>query len=235
MNPISGQLPPTGRRPAPRMQLSEEIAAYLREMIMSGQLAAGEQIYVDALGKEFDTSATPAREALLALRGEGFIHMEPRKGFKIASLTRRDVADLYSVQSYIAGELAARAAADADKELTETLNQTQELMRKAAAKEAADEVEHLNFEFHRAINRAAESPKLTWLLGVVVRYVPRRFYALIPGWMDASVKDHDAIIEAFGDHDADRARTTMSAHINHASKLLEDHLERNGFWDDETS
>lgn len=213
-----------------RVQLSEEIAAYLRDLIMSGQLRSGEPLHIDGLARQFETSATPVREALLVLSGEGFVQMEPRRGFRIAPLTRRDVEDMFLVQSVIAGELASRAAHAATEPFLEEISRLQQKMREADARSDEEQIEVLNFQFHRLINLTATSPKLTWLMGLVVRYVPRLFYGTISGWHDATLRDHSAIIEAFRTSNAQAAQEAMASHIEHAGRLLVSHLEHQGFW-----
>ncbi|HYM49869.1 MAG TPA: GntR family transcriptional regulator [Candidatus Limnocylindrales bacterium] len=215
---------------AERVPLGEEIAAYLRELIMSGQLRSGQSLNIETLAKDLETSATPVREALLGLKGEGFVLMEPRRGFRVAPLSRQDVEDMFLIQSMIAGELTARAAAAATDQFIEEVSGLQAGMIEADRRSDDDELERLNFEFHRTINRTTASPKLAWLLGLVVRYVPRIFYATIAGWNEASLRDHAAIIDAIRDRDADAARRAMAQHIQHVGDLLVSHLEKQGFW-----
>lgn len=214
-----------------RVPLSEEIATYVRELIMSGQMGSHQPVNIDALARSLQTSATPVREALLLLTGEGFVQMEPRRGFAIARLTRGDVEDMFLAQSMVAGELAERAARVISQHLLDQITGLQEEMaRDDASSQNREETEVLNFEFHRLINRAAESPKLSWLLTVVVRYVPRLFYSTIGGWHEASLRDHAAIIDALKEHDPEGARRAMAFHIRHAGELLATHLENQGFW-----
>lgn len=216
-----------------RPELSREIASYIRDLIMSGQLRSGDALNIDRIAKELDTSITPVREALQTLRAEGFARFEPRRGFRVAPLSQDDVRDLFLVHAQLAGELAARAAARITEAELAAVQELQERMRAAVERDAFDEVVELNFDFHRTINHAAGSPKLRWLLGTVVRYVPRRYHAAIPGWLDASVRDHDAIIDALRNHAGERARHAMSGHVQHAGDLLLAHLVQQGFWRDE--
>ncbi|MEP9413040.1 FCD domain-containing protein [Gordonia sp. VNQ95] len=51
-------------------------------------------------------------------------------------------------------------------------------------------------------------------------YAPRRFFASVEGWPQASAQDHRAIIDALRRRDADAARTAMSDHIRKAGRLL---------------
>lgn len=214
-----------------RPQLPDEVSSYIRDLIMAGQVRAGEYLRLERIATELDVSVTPVREALLALRGEGFVQLEARRGFVVAPLTRTDVEDLFRVQAHIAGELTARAARRIDAATVDRLAALQDRLEDAASRSLSDEVEELNHAFHRTINRSAESAKLAWMLGTVVRYAPRRFYASISGWQKASVGEHRTIIAALRGGAADTARDTMYHHITHAGELLVDHLAARGLWD----
>jgi DNA-binding GntR family transcriptional regulator len=216
-----------------RRQLSDEVAAYVRELIMSGQVRHGEVLRLERIAEDLGISVTPVREALLSLRGEGFVTLEPRRGFLAAPLTRQDVQDLFEAQAYFAGELAARAAGKISEDELASLDRTQAVLEEASATRDPAAIERANHEFHRTINLCAGSPKTSWLLQLVVRYAPRRFYSSIEGWTQASVDDHHLVLAALRAGDADAARQAMRAHIRHAGALLVVHLEGRGFWDEQ--
>jgi len=209
----------SGRPPA-RQQLSDKAAGYVRGLIMSGELRPGAGVRPETVGEALGISATPAREALQALRVEGFLDVLPRVGFVVAPLTGQDIRDLFQAQALIAGELAARAcqqATDADLRELEALHH--ELIAAAArANEAL--LEEKNHAFHRQINLMAGTPKMVWVLGLLARYVPRRFYSEIPGWPQATVDDHERIVDGIRARDPALARTAMHEHITHAGELL---------------
>ncbi|MGH3318573.1 MAG: GntR family transcriptional regulator [Streptosporangiaceae bacterium] len=209
-----------------RAQLSDEAASYIRDMIMSGQLPSGTFIRLDHMADMLEMSVTPVREALVLLRGEGFVQLEPRRGFVVAPLSKADVVDLFWVQSEIAGELAARAAAHiTDAEVGE-LRTLQTQLEAASERDGAADIEQLNFLIHRRINLLAHSPKLAWLLRVATRYAPRRFWGTIHGWVEASVADHAAILDGLEARDPEHVRKAMREHIMHAGTLLVAHLEK---------
>jgi DNA-binding GntR family transcriptional regulator len=213
---------------APPSQLSLEVAAYVRELILAGQVGPGDSLRIAHLAQALGISSTPVREGLLALRGEGFVAFEPRRGFKVVPLSTADVTDLYWAQAEIAAELARRAAEAATGELVDELEKIGDRMRRSLDAGDLAGIESGNHAFHRLINRAAGAPKLTWLLRSVVRYAPRRFYALIPGWADASLGDHAAIVDALRRRDGPEAAEAMGAHIRHAGALLVENLVRRG-------
>ncbi|WP_185994585.1 GntR family transcriptional regulator [Nocardioides campestrisoli] len=208
-----------------RPQLSDEAAAYVRELVLTGQLRAGEFVRVDRVAEQLEMSVTPVREGLLALRGEGFLELAPRRGFVVAELTEDDVRDLFWVQARLAGELAARATTRLTPAEVAELEELQATITRALEAGELDEVERSNHAFHRTINLAARSPKLAWFLRAATRYVPNRFYHRIGGWPDASRHDHAGLLDAIRARDAEGARRAMEEHIIHAGQLLVDHAD----------
>lgn len=208
-----------------RLQLSDEAAAYVRELVLTGQLKAGEFVRVDRVADELDMSVTPVREGLLALRGEGFLELAPRRGFVVAALSEDDVRDLFWVQAKIAGELAARAAERLTGEQLTALESLQRDLTNALERGNLDEVARCNHDFHRMLNLAASAPKLTWFLRTATRYVPHRFYDRVGGWPDASGHDHVAILDGLRRRDPAAVREAMQEHITHIGELLIDHAD----------
>lgn len=218
--PSDGQ----SRRRAERRPLSEEVAAHVRALIMSGRLRAGQFVRLDRVAEELDVSATPVREGLQTLRGEGFLSFEPRRGFIVAPLSPDDVQDLFLVQADIAGELAARAAAASAPEWIAELRDRQASLGRAMANGRPEDVVEYNRQVHRMINLRAAAPKLAWMLSVAVRYVPEPFFLAIEGWSEASLHDHGEILDALEAGDAELAREAMRSHIRHAGRLLASNL-----------
>ncbi|EHR53585.1 transcriptional regulator [Saccharomonospora marina XMU15] len=211
-----------------KQQLSERVAAYVREGIMVGQFRAGEFVRTEKLAAELGVSQTPVREALMILHSEGSVRWEPRRGYRVVPVSRRDVLDLFDVQAYIAGELAARAAKQLDEAEVERLEGVQRELAEAERLGDTELVDQLNHEIHRSINKASDSLRMATLLNLTVSYVPLRFFGKIEGWAAASVHDHSAIFAALRERDPESARAAMSEHIKHIGQLLADHLGKQG-------
>jgi DNA-binding GntR family transcriptional regulator len=205
---------------AQRPQLSDGAAAYVRDLIMSGQLPPGQSVRPEVIGAALGISTTPAREGLQALRVEGFLQLLPRRGFIVAPLTGQDIRDLFTAHALIAGELAARASDLANDSDIAELDALQHELLAAAQRRDLMLLEEKNHAFHRQINRIADARKIAWVIGLVDRYVPRLFYSSIEGWPQATADDHSTILEAIRSHDHDAARSAMSRHIIHSGDLL---------------
>jgi DNA-binding GntR family transcriptional regulator len=212
-------------RSSARPQLSEKATAHIRGLIMSGELRPGTLVRPETIGEDLSISTTPAREALQALRVEGFLELVPRHGFVVAPLTGQDIRDLFQVQALIGGELAARAAANATEQEVAELEALHHELSAAAARNNHALLEEKNHAFHREINLMADSRKTVWVLGLVTRYVPRQFYSSIPGWPQATMNDHAELLKGIQAHDPDATRAAMQQHIVHSGELLAAHFD----------
>jgi DNA-binding GntR family transcriptional regulator len=212
-----------------RKQLRDEAADHIRELIVAGQVRPGDRLPLAALAEQVNASITPIREALLLLAQDGWIVQEPNRGFRVAEIRRQDVEDAYLVHAYLAGELAARAAPKIDQA---ALDQLRALDSEIATLDGRDErrVEELNYAFHGVVYRVANAPRLIWFIRAAGRFVPRRFWATIPGWLELNRTGHAPIVKALAHGDAEEARRLMSEHIHHAGELLLAHLDASGFW-----
>jgi DNA-binding GntR family transcriptional regulator len=216
---------------AARPQLSEDVARYVRKRIFDGTYSAGEYVRLDQLAAELGISVTPVREALFELRAEGLLAQQPRRGFVVLPVTGRDLTDVANVQAHVGGELAARAAVNIDDDQLRELKQIQAELEDAYAGADNERTVRLNHEFHRAINVAAESPKLAQLMSQITRYAPESVFPTIAGWPQQSIKDHRRVLTALGKHDSELARRAMSQHLAAGADPLINHLVEHGVVD----
>lgn len=221
---------PARRRLGRRPQLSDEVAVYIRELIISGRVRPGEYLRLERLAVELGISVTPVREALQSLRSEGFVQLEPRRGFVVVPLSRQDVMDLFWVQATIGGELAARAAESIGTQELSRLDGIQQAMKRAERAGDLFRAERLNQEFHRTVSFAGGDGKLAWLLGTVTQYVPAGLYGELANWPVRAMADHAAILDALRAEHAQAASAAMHSHIVHIGEMLIGHLEKEGLW-----
>lgn len=216
-----------------RPQLPEEVATYVRGLIVSGAVRPGDFLRMEPIASVVGVSNTPVREGLLALRSEGFVRLVPRRGFVVAPFTQQDVHDLFWVQAQLAGELAGRAARNITPEQIARLESIMEQHVKALADSDEERIADLGHFFHREINLAADSRRLALLLGSVVKQLPNRFCATIEGRVAATQVEHPSLLDALRKHDARKARPLMERHIAQGAVHLIDFLEQRGLWGDQ--
>jgi DNA-binding GntR family transcriptional regulator len=190
----------------------------------------GDYLRLERLAVELGISVTPVREALQSLRSEGFVQLEPRRGFVVVPLSRQDVLDLFWVQATIGGELAARAAHSISPVELARLDGIQRAMKRAQGGGDLFRAERLNQEFHRTVSFSGGDGKLAWLLTTVTQYVPSGLYGEISNWPAGALADHAAILDALHAEHAEAASAAMHSHIVHIGEMLIEHLEQEGVW-----
>jgi DNA-binding GntR family transcriptional regulator len=213
-----------------RTQLPEEVAAYVRELIISGTVRSGEFLRMERIAEAVGASNTPVREGLLALRSEGFVRLAPRRGFVVAPFAPQDIQDLFWAQAQLGGELAARAARNMTPKLLTRLQECieqYELAIRAGDKESIAELGH---QFHREVNLAADSHRLALLQGAIVKQLPNKFYATIEGQVASARAEHPLLLAAFRKKNARQARLIMERHTQEGADHLIETLEKHGMW-----
>jgi DNA-binding GntR family transcriptional regulator len=223
--------PRAGRLPLRRAQLSDEVAGHLRAAIMSGALRPGTFIRLDETAAKLGVSATPVREALLKLRGEGMVQLEPHRGHVVLPLSRQDIDDIFWMQATIAKELAASAAQRITDAEIDDLEHLTDMLTTAVAGGDTEAIAACEFAFHRAFNHATGRIKLAWFLLHVARYMPLMVYAADPEWGAAAVQNHRQVVAALRRRDtAAVVEHTTTQFIDGARRLTE-RLQSSGIWD----
>ncbi|MFE7422815.1 GntR family transcriptional regulator [Rhodococcus sp. NPDC057529] len=213
-----------------RTQLPEEVASYVRELIISGGARPGEFLRIEPIAEAVGVSSTPVREGLLALRSEGFVQLVPRRGFVVAPITQQDIRDIFWAQAQYAGQLATRAAKRMDAEQIERLEVNIETYQLAIADDDQPAIAYLGHSFHREINLAADSHRLALLLGSVVKQLPNSFYATIEGHVEGARGDHVKMLRALKKRDSVKVCNLMQRHILEGADRLIETLEKRGLW-----
>ena len=225
--------PPGPPRPDPRSrlkhtQLPEQVAAYVRELIMSGEVRPGEFLRIERIAEAVGVSQTPVREGLLALKSEGIVNLLPRRGFVVAPITPQDISDLYWAQAHIAGELAARAAEKITNEQLQSLSKNVKQYADAVAGGDWEAIPEIGLEFHREMNRAAESHRLVLTLETITADLPNRYYAASHPRQTST--EHPQILKALRQHNAARARELMIQHMIAQGERLIAIMTERGIW-----
>jgi DNA-binding GntR family transcriptional regulator len=182
--------------------LSDEVAGHLRAAIMSGKLRPGTFIRLDETAAELGVSITPVREALLKLRGEGMVQLEPHRGHVVLPLTRQDVNDIFWLQATIARELAASATDHITDVEIDELDHINEALAAAVSSGSPETIATMELAFHRVFNQASGRIKLAWFLLNAARYMPAQVFAADPQWGLAAVDHHRQLIAALRRRDA---------------------------------
>lgn len=113
-----------------RRTLADEAYRRITAAMLSGTLAPGARLIMDALAEELTISRTPVRDALRRLELEGLIEPTGRRGFVVRQIDGEEVRQTYQAREAIEGyaaRLAARRGKVAAAEVREALARADEL------------------------------------------------------------------------------------------------------------
>src|SRR5512144_419492 len=92
--------------------LTEQVVLKLRELILSGELQAGQRVAEIPVSERLGVSRTPVREALTVLAQEGLLDVAGKRGYQVKAFSAKDIADAVDVRGVLEGT-AARLVAEA--------------------------------------------------------------------------------------------------------------------------
>ena len=132
----------------------------LRNKIMFGQVSPGDALTLRGLGKEYEVSMTPAREAIQRLVAEGALSMSASGRVSTPELSNDRIEELAALRALIEVELASRALPRAHLALIERLQTINGAIADAVSNRDAVGYIRTNLDFHRTLYLRAQAPAM---------------------------------------------------------------------------
>ena len=188
---------------------TDMVAALIREQIITGELAAGEQLRQRDLAARFQVSQTPVREAMRRLESEGLVIGDTHRGFTVVEPDDGPVEENFQIRAALESLGASLAARKIDAAGIARLQELNDRMR--AMDEGDPQYADLNREFHFSVYEYARSPLLLSLM--------RLLWASLHGGPKVlrthaeSARQHDEILAALRAGDPAAAAAGTYQHI----------------------
>jgi len=194
--------------------MSADLAEYIKQQILDGQLNPGDRIVETKVAKELGISQTPVREAIRQLSGEGIITIVPNKGPMVRQFDMKDVFEVYSLRSMLEGLAIRLAVQQASDEEIRKLSAFFEDMKRKLADDTVDSLLEESVHIHQSIVRLANHSRLA------ASYDSITFSISLAGRIlgkvstkQKEVDQHAELIEALVRRDPDHAEKVMRQHI----------------------
>lgn len=223
---------PEGIGPIPRTLTRERVLGTIREWIVSGTLAPGEDIRDGELAEALGVSRSPVRVALVELQREGLVDRASNGRVSVTTLSVEDLERIIPVWVELE-VLAARQATERCANGTgiaeiETANTefaaVADQAHSGSSRDDLVQVQAANDRFHSAILAAADNRFLAAPL-LAMRAHNRRYenvyFAGFPELARLSADDHNDIVAGIQSGDPDKAGSSMRQHIDRAWTLVE--------------
>jgi GntR family transcriptional regulator, carbon starvation induced regulator len=205
------------------LTLAQGIARKLRSDVLTGRHRPGARVRLEDLKSSFGVSWSPIREAVTRLVGEGLIVADSQKSYRIAPVSRAELAEAIELRVMLETR-ALRAAIQRGGDTWEVdvltaHHRLAKLESRRVSGEETEQWEDWHGAFHTALTQACESPILLQFcqqLNVIHDRYRRIFFSRHDVDRDVA-SEHRQITEATLARDADLA-----------CRLLADHVERTG-------
>lgn len=208
----------------------------LRDLILSGELKAGDRISELPMVERLGISRTPIRMALVRLEEEGLLEAIPSGGFAVKAFSEGDIHDAIEVRGTLEG-LAARLAAERGArpsllvEMKDRLARLDGLVgRPAMTVDDFSEYVDLNGQFHALLVEAAGSPVLARQIDRALNLPfasPSGFVmvqAMLPEArqiLTIAQDHHHCVVRAIQEREGARAEALMREHARLAHRNLQ--------------
>lgn len=193
-----------------------QVADRLRDQIYQDELKPGDAIDEMALCERYGISRTPLREALKVLDSEGLIELIPRKGSFVRRMDIDELNELFPVMAVLEGLCAREAVDHCRVQDLKQLNTMHKKLESYAAEGNIDAYYEQNFVFHQAVQDLSGNKWLQRIIGDLrkVLRLARHMQLTIPGRLQASLEEHQNIMQAFNQHDPEMAEQCMQDHLH---------------------
>lgn len=203
--------------------LGGQIFHKIREDILSGRYAQGDELKEATLGKKLGVSRTPVREALRQLELEGLVEIIPNRGARVTGISQKDVRDIYQMRYWLEGLAARWAAEHMGEEQIAELEEVVFLSEFHLKDERQEQIVKLDGRFHEVIYQASASRMLEHVLRDFHYYVKsaRGISVKSKKRAEESVREHKAILEAIRNRNGELAEKLANEHIGHVIENLD--------------
>ncbi|MEZ4605688.1 MAG: GntR family transcriptional regulator [Deinococcales bacterium] len=202
---------------------AEFIADSLTNAMLLGKLKSGQQLKQDELAKEFGVSKIPIREALLQLEGRGLVNIIPNRGAVVSSLSPDEVKEIYDMRIALESLALRRAIPNMTEGDFETLEM---LNRRLEHETPVTNWIDLDWQFHYSLYAPSNMPRLIKLSRELQINVSRYLSLglLKESYRQGSLKEHQTLIEACRQRDADEAIAILEHHFAKLPPAISDYL-----------
>ena len=230
----------TRDKPIKKGKLSEIVVERLNAQIRSGELKSGEKLPTErAMAESMGVSRTVIREAIRLMVDKNILELRNGRGY-VRQLTFDEIVtnicgsivpgqisllEIMEVRTvlelYIVKKAAENITEQQIEELQESIDKMDQLMKegdKGSVEESA---------FHRGLAEAAGNSALKSIYVLCeelfnsTQHFTWKGVQSVHGAPNTAVADHQAILDALKEHNANRAELLMQAHMDYAKKNLE--------------
>ncbi len=187
----------------------------IRDNIETAELEPGSMISESEMAAQLGLSRTPVREALIELSKANIVEIYPQRGSFVSLIDYTMVEEARFMRNVLEHAVVREVCEIATEEDIMRLKENLHLQQFYLANNERDKLMEKDNELHRLLFDIAKKPNLFDLIRFASIHFDRvRHLSLIVVRDLKIVEDHEKLIRAIEERDADRAEEIMELHLS---------------------
>lgn len=206
------------------LPMADRAYQHTKSLILTGHVAGGDVVSEVAIAEELGISRTPVHEAFLRLQGEKLLNLSPRRGAAVVPMAPDEARDVLEMREAIECSTARRALASGRlpaKVLAEMEDNVAQ--QRLVAGEDEDAYVDLDSTFHAILIRASRNATAMIFHDLLRDRQHRLRHQLLqvgPEEIAHSLADHELMLQAAKDGDADELCRLITSHVRRHRGIL---------------
>ena len=201
----------------------DTVYTQVRRLILLRQLSPGQKLSEISLSEQFGVSRTPVREALRRLANDGYVLLVPKSGAWVASPTRKEVADAYSMRGKLESWAASMAVNNVTPLFLARLDEKITEEDRVFRERDIENYLHVNTSFHMIIAEASENSVLMEYVGDILART-FMYMVFLERYFDfdnnPSLDEHRKLLDAFAARDRELCVRLIEQHVRSGLESL---------------
>ncbi len=217
-------------QPAPAASIADRVFARLQTDILSLSLSPGSKISEADVAKDFGISRQPVRDAFHRLSKLGFLDIRPQRATTVSLISPQAILEARFFRTAVEVEMVRRATSILTDAGENELSKILDAQRDVVARGDTDAFKLLDDDFHQEICRLCGLGAVWDRIAENKAHTDRLRLLSIRDSSAQALEDHEAIMRAMIERDAEQAATLMRIHLDRIRGVLEDLQRHHLHW-----
>ena len=203
--------------------ISNEVYKILKKRIINFEIMPKQILMVQQLANELNMSRTPVREALVRLKGEGFIVDAEGKKFQVKEITWKMITEIYEIRKLFESVALNSICGNINKSKLKPYIKYTDNMEKAYLEKRFEDFFENDYAFHLHTLQLFDNTLMSeWMIRMQghqqrIRYLTSR----IDSRLKESVLEHRNMVDFLKDGNSEGAVSSLKSHLDSAVNDME--------------
>ena len=196
----------------------------LKERIMTQKFQIGDPLSEVAIANDLKVSRTPVREAILQLQKDALVELIPNRGAFVTFISHKELKNIFQLRQILEGAAAKMAADYIDHAKLEKLEN--EFLSLQNKKVTYEKQQMVGIQLHDLILQATANEKILDITQSIREQMRALCLTSIksPGRTPEAIAEHLKLISALKKRDRSAAEHAMVVHLENIYKTLIDYV-----------